>query len=133
MTVRPARCREQRARLRANPAHYPAHLMHEDPFTGRVTYLGTGIANLDAAKRYLRAKFRQSPLPHIERRPGALFYVSVRRGRRSRMLLGPYVSHLSALAAVPRARRLLSDRYPDAWVSVGTASTPETLPTLFGR
>jgi hypothetical protein len=27
----------------------------------RVTYLGTGIADLDAAKRYLRAKFRTSP------------------------------------------------------------------------
>lgn len=133
MTVRPARYREQRARLRTNPDHYPAHLMHEDAFSGRVTYLGTGIANLDAAKRYLRARWRQAPLPRIERRAGARFYVSVRGGRRARMLLGPYVSHMTALAAVPRARRLLAERYPDASVSVGTASMPNTVPTLFGR
>lgn len=48
-------------------------------------------------------------------------------------LLGPYVSHMTALAAVPRAERMLRERYPDAFISVGTASLSTTVPTKLGR
>jgi len=100
----------------------------------RRDYLGTGIADLDAAKRYLRRKFGSRPLEPIVRRPGAKFYVTARRGARTAFLLGPYISHMTALAAVPRARRALRERYPhEAFLAVGTASTPETLRTVLGR
>lgn len=42
--------------------HDPAAVVNGTCECGaRVTYLGTGIPDLDAAKRYLRAKFRTSP------------------------------------------------------------------------
>ena len=101
---------------------------------GRRDYLGTGIANLDAAKRYLKRKFNRGPLEPIQRRPGARFYVTARRGRQTAFLLGPYISHMTALAAVPRARRALREQYPhEAFLAVGTASAPDTLRTVFGR
>ena len=107
---------------------------------GRRDYLGTGIANLDAAKRYLRRKWNSGPLEPVVRRPGARFYVTARRGRQTAFLLGPYISHmtaltaLTALTAVPRARRALREQYPhEAFLAVGTASTPNTLTTVFGR
>jgi hypothetical protein len=96
----------------------------------RVTYLGTGIADLEAAKRYLRDKFRQAPLEPIQRRPGARFYVSARVGRKTALLYGPYVSHMTALAKVPAARQRLAE---SAFASVGTCNAPVTLPTLYGR
>jgi len=100
----------------------------------RITYLGTGIADLAAAKRYLRSKFNQRPLEPILRRPGARFYVTARRGRRTAFLLGPYVSHMTALADVPRGRRLVRDRFPFEFdVAVGTTSILTTVPTRFGR
>jgi hypothetical protein len=101
----------------------------------RVTYLGTGIGDLKAAKRYLRNKFRERPLEPIVSRPGARFYVTVRSGQRLGYLLGPYVSHMTALAAVPRARRLAEAANPSqaAFASFGTTSRPDTRPTLFGR
>jgi hypothetical protein len=99
----------------------------------RTTYLGTGIGDLAAAKKYLRRKFRQSPLPPIVHRPGARFYVTARRGRRTAFLLGPYVSHMTALAAVPRAKAIIRDRDPYASIAVGTASLPYTVLTKFGR
>lgn len=103
--------------------------------SGRVTYLGTGIADLAAAKRYLKHKFRSEPLPPIVSRPGARFYVTARRGRRTAFLLGPYVSHMTALAAVPRGRRLLREHGGPgaAFTGVGTASSPQTLDTVYGR
>jgi hypothetical protein len=93
-----------------------------------MTYLNTGIGTLDGAKRYLRAKWKQAPLPAIVVRPGARFYVTARSGARVAYLLGPYVSHMTALAAVPRARTRVGH-----FAAVGTASRPDTVPTRFGR
>ncbi len=102
----------------------------EDPFTGRVTYGHTGIANLRAAKKSLRNRFRKTPLEPVQVRPGHRFYVSARWGRRTVLLLGPYVSHMTALERVPLGWQLLRGV---AFGSVGTCSHPETLPTRFGR
>lgn len=93
-------------------------------------HLGTGIRNLRAARRDLRNRFRQVPAEPVQQRPGARFYVTAVSGRRVAYLLGPYVSHLSAQVAVPRGRRLLPG---GCWVAVGTASRPDTVPTVFGR
>jgi hypothetical protein len=95
----------------------------------RQDFYGTGIADEPAARRYLRRKFNQGPLEPIRRRPGARFYVSA-RGRRTVLLLGPYVSHMTALERVPRARGLLPGV---VFVAVGTCSAPTTLPTRYGR
>lgn len=84
--------------------------VQEDPFSGRLSYLGTGIGNLAAAKSYLRRKWNKGQPEAIQVRPGHRFYVTLRAGRRSALLLGPYVSHMTAIAVVPRARRLLGDR-----------------------
>ena len=89
---------------------------------------------MDAAKRYLRQKFNRGQLEPIQRRPGARFYVTARRGQQTAFLLGPYVSHMTALSAVPRAKRQLREQYPcEAFLSVGTASAMATLETKFGR
>lgn len=50
-------------------------------------------------------------------------------------LLGPYASHMTALANVERGRQLAEDLRPDqaAFAYFGTASHPHTLPTVFGR
>ena len=96
----------------------------------RVTYYGTGIADERAARRYLHHKFREQPLEPIQRRPGHRFYVSARLGRRTVLLYGPFVSHMTALERVPAARRRLRHT---AFVVVGTCSTPVTLPTRYGR
>jgi hypothetical protein len=102
--------------------------------TERTTYLGTGIGNLEAAKRYLRRKFNQGLPEPVASRPGARFYVSMRRGRRSCLLLGPYVSHMTAQANVERGRRLAIDLSSGAaFCTFGTASTADTRPTMFGR
>lgn len=101
----------------------------------RRDYLGTGIPDLTAAKRYLKRKWRTEPLPEIRGRPGARFYVTARSGRQTAFLLGPYVSHMTALRHVTRARRMLRD-HPDpraAFAAVGTASALVTLPTVYGR
>lgn len=99
----------------------------------RTGYLNTGIHNLAGAKRYLKNRWKQRPLPAIRRQPGARFYTTARSGRRHLPLLGPYVSHMTALAAVPRAEQMMREAYPDAWVHIGTASRPDTIHTLFGR
>ena len=99
-------------------------------------HLGSGIRNLDGARRHLRRRWNQGqPEPPVCR-PGARFYVTARSdGGRTAWLIGPFASHVGAQAAVPRARRLLADRYPDdaQWASLGTASRPGTVPTTFGR
>lgn len=120
-----------RGRARRRASRSPrSELFHSE----RLTYLGTGIADLDAAKKYLRNKFRSTPLEPIVCRPGARFYVSVRRGGRSALLLGPYVSHMTALANVSRARRLAAERGVDlTFAAVGTASTMDTRATVYGR
>lgn len=102
----------------------------EDPFTGRITYGRTGIANLSAARKYLRDKFGKAPLEPIQVKPGHRFYVSARRGGHTVMLLGPYVSHMTALYHVPRGLSLIRRV---SFVSVGTCSSAKTLPTRFGR
>lgn len=101
----------------------------------RVDYLGTGIGNLDAAKRYLRRKFNLGQSEPIIRRPGARFYVTVRSGRKVGFLLGPYVSHMTALANVDRARRMAREADPRgaSGASFGAASLPASRPTVFGR
>jgi hypothetical protein len=106
-----------------------------DEYGDRVTYLGTGIGTLPAAKRYLRDKWRQAPMPAIVSRPGARFYVTIRHGASTGFLLGPYVSHLTALANVPRARRMAYDARPDeaVFAAFGTASLPVSRTTRFGR
>ncbi len=102
----------------------------------RVDCLGTGIADLDAAKRYLRRRWNQGPPESVATRPGARFYVTLRQGRKTALLLGPFVSHMTAIERVDRARRLAQETYPAAsfgFASFGTASLPDTRPTLFGR
>lgn len=107
-----------------------------DEFSGRVSYLRTGIGNLEAAKKYLHRKFRERPLEPTQQRPGRLFYVSIRR-RKPVFLLGPYVSHMTALANVRRARQMAYDSAPDEadFAAFGTCSLPrEHRPkTFFGR
>ena len=94
-------------------------------------YFGTGIRHRDAAKRYLRRKFNEGLPEPLARRPGARFYVTAHDGRRTVLLLGPFVSHMTARERAEPARRLLRARYPFAAVS--TASLPDSRPTLFGR
>ncbi len=106
--------------------------VHDDDCRG---HLGSGIRHHRGARRDLRRRFgRQRPEP-VVRRAGARFYVTAQQGRRIVYLMGPFVSHMTALARVPRARQLLAERYPcDApWVSVGTGSRPDAVPTRFGR
>jgi hypothetical protein len=106
-----------------------------DEYGERITYLGTGIGDPDAAKRYLRRRWNQGVPEPVQTRAGAFFYVTARPGRKFVPLLGPYVSHLSALSAVPRARALLTERGGMAgqFASVGTASAPKRVTTVFGR
>lgn len=104
-----------------------------DEYGERVTYLGTGIGTLDGAKRYLRRRWSQGLPEPVVRRPGARFYVTARVGRKTIPLLGPYVSHMTALAAVTRARGLAQGQDRLAFATIGTASVMQTVPTLFGR
>ena len=100
----------------------------------RTSYLGTGIADLGAAKRYLRRKFNQGPAEPVVSRPGARFYVTARSGRRTVYLLGPYASHMTALVNVDRGRILAHTRgAAAAFACYGTASALQTLPARFGR
>lgn len=103
------------------------------PWSGRVTWLGTGIADLKAAKRYLKKRHNLRPLPPIERRPGARWYVTARTGHKAAFLLGPYSSHVTALANVSRGQALASERYGSHFLTIGTASTITTRTTIFGR
>lgn len=82
-------------------------------------------------RRELKRRFREDPLPAVERRAGARFYVSMIDGPRRALLLGPYASHMTALANVKRGRDLAKHRYPFA--AYGTASAPSSLKTAFGR
>ena len=86
-------------------------------------------------RRELRRKWREARTEEPKPRPGARFYVTVRDGRRVGFLLGPYASHMTALANVRRGRLLAEDARPDetAFASFGTASCPRTRRTVFGR
>ncbi len=87
-----------------------------------------------AARRQIRDRFgRAARTEPITRRPGHRFYVTTFNGDRAQLLMGPYVSHMSALDAVSRARTLLARDRPDAFCRVGTASLPTSLPTRYGR
>jgi hypothetical protein len=74
------------------------------------------------------------PEPVVSR-PGARFYVTIREGRRVGWLLGPYASHMTALANVERGRRLAMEARPDqaGFAAFGTASYPGIIRTVFGR
>lgn len=102
--------------------------------TERANWYGTGIADKEAAKRYLRAKFRRASLEQLVSRPGARFYVTGRNGQRTVFLLGPYASHSVALMHVDRGRALcnVASAWGTFW-AVGTASSPETIDCLYGR
>ena len=82
-------------------------------------------------QRDLKRRFGSEPLPSIQTRPGARFYVSMIDGPRKVLLLGPYASHMTALANVERGRRLACDRFPFA--AFGTASALMSIKTAFGR
>jgi hypothetical protein len=86
-------------------------------------------------RRELRRRWNQGLPQEVVRRPGARFYVTIRDGRRVGFLLGPYASHMTALANVERGRKLAEDLRPDqaAFAAFGTASHPHTLSTVFGR
>ncbi len=106
---------------------------HDDDCRG---HLKTGIRHHRAARRYLRRKFGQSAHRRpITRCPGARFYVTGRAGVRVVYLLGPYVSHMTALERVPQACRQLAEQFPHEvpWLRVGTASRPDTVATRLGR
>lgn len=105
---------------------------HDDDCRG---HLGTGIRHHRRARQYLRRKFGDTPAEPIVSRPGHLFYVTARSGKRVAWLLGPYVSHMTALGNINRAWHLLYERYPDdaEWVAVGTASRLGTVATKLGR
>ncbi len=92
-----------------------------------------GISNEDAAKRSLGQWFRQTPLEAPVLRPGARFYVTAVRGGKVTYLAGPYVSHMSAQAAVPTVKRMANLTTALQWHSVGTASRPDTVPTQLGH
>jgi len=99
-------------------------------------HLASGIRSIDGARKDMRRRFNQGMPQPIVRRLGARFYVTARRGAgATAYLLGPYVSHMTALAAVPRGWRLLHERWSHeaSWLAVGTASRPDTVPTAFGR
>lgn len=100
----------------------------------RANWYGTGIANQEAARRYLRNKFRHASLEQLVTRPGARFYVTARKGRAAVFLLGPYASHSVALMHVQRGRAIcnVQSAWGTFW-SVGTASSLETIDTLYGR
>src|SRR5258708_683878 len=100
----------------------------------RVTWFGTGIADREAARHYLRNKFKQTPLEASAVRPGARFYGMVRKGPGSGFLLGPYSSHIMALQNVERGRRLAKETSAQADVyAYGTASLSRSELTVFGR
>lgn len=98
-----------------------------------------------ARRRELRRRFRQQPMPEVQTRPGARFYVTIRNSSgRGGALLGPYASHMTALANVERGRRLVREAIDDGrinphdaieaeFASYGTASVMRTVPSRFGR
>lgn len=101
----------------------------------RADYYGTGIADERAARRYLRDKHRCPPLPEALSRPGRFFYVTARLDGRTGLLLGPYVSHMTALSMIQRGRRLAlasGDRRAP-FACYGTSSLPTIEETVFGR
>lgn len=89
----------------------------------------------DSHKRDLKRRFGSAPQPPIQQRMGARFYVTARDGSRTAALLGPYVSHMTALDNVRRGEALARAAFPDEtdFAAFGTASLPRTVRTRFGR
>lgn len=62
-------------------------------------------------------------------REQAGYYVSVKRGREYRLVLGPYPSHGEALANVTRGRNLACDRNARHWFDAfGTCKVTQSKP-----
>ncbi len=65
-------------------------------------------------------------VPHHGGRHGFVYYVSVVRGARRRLLDGPWPTHREALARVERVRRRANEMDPRShFDGFGTASAPE--------
>ena len=63
-----------------------------------------------------------------------VFYVTARSGRQASFLLGPYESHVEAMANVERGRDLAIGVDVWAWFyDFGTAATAREYPTKFGK
>lgn len=61
-------------------------------------------------------------MPHTDLRD---YYVSLRRGKRTALLAGPFETHSEALAYVGRAVKLAHELDPWAWFDAhGTCSLP---------
>jgi hypothetical protein len=88
-----------------------------------------------AVNRDLGRRFNQGVPETPACRAGRRFYVTTRLGARVGFLLGPYASHMTALANVDRGRRLAELARPDQadFASFGTASLPGSRLTVFGR
>lgn len=100
----------------------------------RANWYGTGIADEGAARRYLRNKFRRTSLELPVVRPGERFYVTARANGRTAFLFGPYSTHMIALQNVPRARAKVYEISAwGAFWALGTASSPKTIDTVYGR
>jgi hypothetical protein len=78
-----------------------------------------------ALKRELRRRFNGGAPEPIVTRPGARFYVTAQWYEDTLWVLGPYASHMSALANVQRGRRLVEQTYGHDprtwWLSFGSA------------
>jgi hypothetical protein len=64
------------------------------------------------------------------------YYVTVRDGGRTALLLGPFQSHKAALAQVGRGRKLADEATPwAAFYAFGTSSVPAGtgVKTVFGK
>lgn len=90
----------------------------------------------EAARRDIRRRFNQGEPQPVISRPGAYFYVTAVSGphRRIAWLLGPYVSHLTALAQVrlgDEMAQTASDYYRVD--GVGTVSDLFRRRTVFGQ
>ena len=124
---------------------HQGNLLAADALDKALAMLGVDGVTPAERKRDLRRRFRVAPLPPVVRRPGARFYVTIRSGGSRRgALLGPYVSHMTALANVERARRLVTaaiaagrvragDVLDAEFAEYGTASLHRTVRTVFGR
>jgi hypothetical protein len=88
----------------------------------------------EVTRHALRRKYGTGPMEAPTTRPGARFYVTVRDGSRTGLLLGPYASHIIAQSHEARGRKLAQDAVPSAaFYSFGTASLPRSRKTVFGR
>jgi hypothetical protein len=70
-------------------------------------------------------------MPHTEPRD---YYVSLRRGKRTALLAGPFKTHTEALATVDRAVKMANELDQWAWFDAfGTMSLPRDAGNPIGR